>query len=793
MEVVVGIYMIGAAIVGAAKFMDDISRNSSNNNNNKIVYVANTNDDDDVSVPAPGSAHLSSTSKLNVNYEPQQSDLAYLLHDKDEEVHDSTAPYKPIPVKYIVEKLEEYGAKCIPLKVFVSALLRTWQTAVLLYLPFLYNKDQPDYSQTLILEVSPFLLETDSLIKQNSNNPLDFEGNVKEFFNFIKLFIYLNKQGKSYIKGIAEEALKNIPNKFTIILVAGNIKIHLHIDIQNERIDYVMPNIQPDERPINILPRTLQKINNDIVTNISTPSVSNLNNKYERYSSDRFTGVGSNAPPQTIYSTFRLWAGKNIHFNDFETIAKFGPDIFSFLKWVIEFKSHPKNTPILFVSHSGTMTEFLTTMISNLNYNYTESSSSSGTTNFPPTTDFVQVCLKARGTNTWSMRFNYLGYNVTGFRHAQSCDNMYNNVGGLAGPFTDRQKYGKYTNLSLWGIFSTLIFSYYNKKIISEFNDTEINKSGLMILSGMGKQPKDNITTFGMQNELTCGDPVSRFSLSSERQISGQPSTASKLTFNPITSVVNTIPPSIPLVEIDIMNITARQRMSNELYSLDNLFKIKFIDCDNSGCKMKVKYIGPYNLSTFIPGDNYDDLTPDDKKIIEALVKRSVIINIYNNSATKEFVLTLKNVNKGGLVFSRDGTQELQGFFAQKITKDEKADFKVPSSTSSTQFDSLEKIKISSDFQKSVGFLMGFDLIRANVVTYDIPYNSLILYSNLLIRQLLTTHLLVTSYQEKSNITGFNSSRDETKTFLSKGTAELYGGKKNKKHNKHNKHNNPKK
>jgi hypothetical protein len=42
-------------------------------------------------------------------------------------------------------------------------------------------------------------------------------------------------------------------------------------------------------------------------------------------------------------------------------------------------------------------------------------------------------------------------------------------------------------------------------------------------------------------------------------------------------------------------------------------------------------------------------------------------------------------------------------------------------------------------------------------------------------------------------VTGFNPSRDKTTNFLSTGTDELYGGKKNKKHNKHNKHNNPKK
>lgn len=99
----------------------------------------------------------SSADTTSVIYKPQSSDLAYLLHDPDEKVYDKDInKTDPISVKYIVDNLEEYGTKCIPLKVYVSALLRTWETALLVYLPFLYNKTQQQYSQTLILEVSPF-------------------------------------------------------------------------------------------------------------------------------------------------------------------------------------------------------------------------------------------------------------------------------------------------------------------------------------------------------------------------------------------------------------------------------------------------------------------------------------------------------------------------------------------------------------------------------------------------------------------------------------------------------------
>ena len=164
------------------------------------------------------------------NLSPSTSDLAYLLHDNDEEIYSDSSASPPsvdlVPVKYIVDNLADYGAKCIPLKVFVSGLLRTWETALLLYLPFLFNKDQPNYSQTLILEVSPFLLEKDGVINQSSNNPFDFEGNVKEFFNFIQLFIFFKSEYSDFFN-VLGDSLKKIPDKFTIILVAIIITIAL--------------------------------------------------------------------------------------------------------------------------------------------------------------------------------------------------------------------------------------------------------------------------------------------------------------------------------------------------------------------------------------------------------------------------------------------------------------------------------------------------------------------------------------------------------------------------------------
>ena len=758
------------------------------------VYNSYVTSPHKVAVPSgskSGSTPSSSADTISVIYEPQPSDLAYLLHDPDEEVYDETPSL--IPVKYIVEKLEEYGTKCIPLKVYVSALLRTWETALLLYLPFLFNKAQSEYSQTLILEISPFLLEKDefSMVKQNSNKPLDFSGNVQEFFKFIKLliyFIHLNNQEKGNIMGIPELYLKEIPNKFTIILIAGSQKVCLRIDVKGKKVEYYAPS-NLNQNPITIPPTTLKKMREKIMIEISPPSDSNPNNKYESYNDNRLT---TDPPPRTIYSTFQLWGG-GINFNNFETIAKFGPHIFSFLKWVIEFKSHPKNTPILFVSHSKTMNEFLKMMICNLNYNYT----ADHVTSFPPTTEFVNVCKEARKTNTWSMRFKYLGYNVTGFRHAQSCDNMYKALKMKVFSSSDREKFGNYTNLSLWGIFSTLIFIHSNKGIISDFKNSEIDKSGLMILSGMGQQSKENIEKFSVENELTCGDLLTRFSPPTTKKLSGDKTSDDSLTltFSAITNLVNTIPSSIPLQE---MYTTDRQRMSNELYSLCNIFKIEFKGCDKDGCKIKVTYIGPYNFEGCLEGRSYNELRPEDKETIDALSQRKVYINIDNDNT--DFILTLQNVYKGGYAIGEDGTQHIRGKVAQTFLRDKIVNidpFKLPYRPTTTSIIDTpdKKIEISNDFQQSVGFLMGFDLINATLVTYDAAYNTNILYSNLLIRQLLNTYLLISS--DKAVNWGPGTQKTivytNTKTFLEQGTDELYGGKNNEKRKKNNKHKNHKK
>jgi hypothetical protein len=76
---------------------------------------------------------------------------------------------------------------------------------------------------------------------------------------------------------------------------------------------------------------------------------------------------------------------------------------------------------------------------------------------------------------------------------------------------------------------------------------------------------------------------------------------------------------------------------------------------------------------------------------------------------------------------------------------------------------------------------MGVDIFNTGALTYDALYNSFILYSNLLIRQLLNVYQLTSS--DKAVGWGQAAPKEsytDTNAFL-KESPELYGGKKNKK------------
>jgi hypothetical protein len=176
-----------------------------------------------------------------------------------------------------------------------------------------------------------------------------------------------------------------------------------------------------------------------------------------------------------------------------------------FVDWYKSLQEKPHVTDIVyFVSHSGTMNKFV---------NQVEDLNSS-----PPSQQFETAYKEAVKTNTWSLFFKTdEQYVFKGFRHAYSCDNRSMDKGPQT--FLKRtSKEGEYTNLSLWGIFSTLKFS--NEKVQSLITDREITSpTGLKICRGMAKETSDYLEDSYDSVNMLCGEqrdrmPIGNFSLS---------------------------------------------------------------------------------------------------------------------------------------------------------------------------------------------------------------------------------------------------------------------------------------
>jgi len=110
-----------------------------------------------------------------------------------------------------------------------------------------------------------------------------------------------------------------------------------------------------------------------------------------------------------------------------------------------------------------------------------------------------------------------------------------------------------------------------NKDTISNFKD-KLGQSGLLLMSGMDQQTPENTKKFSLKNELTCGDISTRFTISG-----GGPGKADiniSVIKMAAQKFVDTIPYTMSLRD---MSLTARQILSNKLYSYDSIFSSKYL------------------------------------------------------------------------------------------------------------------------------------------------------------------------------------------------------------------------
>lgn len=390
-----------------------------------------------------------------------------------------------------------------PLRVYVSSLLRTWETAFLLFLSFLINSTDPEYIPVLVLVVSPFLREEEKSVLgitgiNASNEPGEIIDNIMQFLKFIDLYILLSNNSVPEVKAPFDRD----PKKFNIVVeFSPTQKLYIHIDRtrpdniifdydlsdtgiddgkKDEIIAYVKEGIPLTEGNIAFIKTTITDTSNayqgaDLASKPPTPYTS--------------ATIDKNTQVELPYA---LTSMDESQFVSFDAFSNYFPDIFNYLKWVISVKKHPKNIPIFAVCHSGTMQNFLNKIFYYFNL---------PTSGIKPSGSFIKTYDYCTKTNLWSFTLSYMGYSVIIFRHGFTCDNMYEKAGFFK---TGDRIGGYYTHLSMWGIYSVKLFCEKNYSILTNLKG--IRDSILSIRPGFPKQPKDKIVGKNLPNEITCGN-----------------------------------------------------------------------------------------------------------------------------------------------------------------------------------------------------------------------------------------------------------------------------------------------
>lgn len=397
-----------------------------------------------------------------------------------------------------------------PSTIYVSELLRTWETAVLLFL----NKQTP--GKILTLFISPFLREIGSL---PSDEPRYLQGQLNEFIRFLVFLARLVKKSKE--TGTIPDCFKNIPDVFTINFrhFAGKFNkefvagIHQQGDLisclwSETGIISITCDTTKSKVPVGT---DLQQALTDMKLKIDTPpeKFAGINgtkeeNKYKPYDA-----------PQLKFPTTTKGLDVNKYIDDFNlpdtSNPKFNktsepPSIANFVQWhnSLYFPSDDTATTVYFVSHSGTMKSFVNGVIKS--------------SPLPPfVSKFNKVFERAQKTNTWSVFFkkdkesqvdqvrraimSKPKLQFKGFRHAESCDNRYKEKGRLK--HLERVAAGEYTNLALWGILSTLTFAI--GKLPELVSDDSITQPGLKICYGMNKESKEFLSDAYDGVNMVCG------------------------------------------------------------------------------------------------------------------------------------------------------------------------------------------------------------------------------------------------------------------------------------------------
>jgi hypothetical protein len=415
----------------------------------------------------------------------------------------------------------QLNTETLPNFIYVSELLRTWETAVLLFLNGINIE--------LTLFISPFLRETGP-ISFPSDNPGDLKEQFREFIRFISFLRYLKKLKIDNISNL-------IPHNFIIYLkhFNGPFPHGFTSDIDKQEgvifgivstmsggqdapnecilIEFRSGEID-DQGSTSDKPPTNQAILSMLnIISQGLPPTEQLD--YCPYNSDRPTGLNFPHPSPPTKKAI----GNMI------TPSEPAGSLVDFLDWYKDLKKKPHSesnihNSVFIVSHSGTLKKFIKSVISN--------------SDTKPSKKFLEEYNEAMETNTFSLVVKVDGipnvFNV--FRHAYSCDNRYMDKGLLS--LRERVKAGGYTNLALWGILSTLIFSNnVIHKLVNKTKDIDaesVSVSVLQICRGVGYEPDSFRTDTYDKYNMLCGEQYKRMGTKNFILVFGHCGTSSLLT-----------------------------------------------------------------------------------------------------------------------------------------------------------------------------------------------------------------------------------------------------------------------
>jgi hypothetical protein len=379
-----------------------------------------------------------------------------------------------------------------PSIIFVSELLRTWETAILLFL----TKENTN----LTLFISPFL-------REDGIYPSDSPGIIEDqLYEFMRFLVFLGQLKKFTKTATQDRDIQNlffwIPDTFIITFkhYSGKFTDKYIGRIRRTQLlklsatsDGALIIECPDISKITLdnfitggMIYFLKTLNDEILSfNGLNPGQNNaVGGKYTEYNDDnnRLTYP----PPISDIPAFTT-------INNLNNVSS-PPSIITFAKWwkdnISRINSIGIHPTVYFVSHSHIMQAFVNKVIK---------------LNGQPSTNFIDVFDVAKKTNSWSLFFNVDGINFKGFRHAFSCDNRYAEKGFVK--IFHRIGFGAYTNLALWGILSTAIFA--KRKIPGLIS--KHNAQRLEVSVGMKKEIKELVADEYDKYNMLCGKQDDRF------------------------------------------------------------------------------------------------------------------------------------------------------------------------------------------------------------------------------------------------------------------------------------------